>query len=185
MSELSLVDSRWVEARKSTHPLSSAAYYYSRSSSSSLGDVAHGNQQVTGTESWRGHCPGSRHWPIGSRQGTIALCPMKIGNSFKHEKCSVTMLLSYPASMCLLFIPYWMALLEELLPSPFFQLLLSGKASLCKGGDCDVRRSSEWLWPTFGSRGCESPEGNRVDLVKVQGGDLSGLWPLKLITIPK
>ena len=67
----------------------------------------------------------------------------------------------------------------------FSQLLVSGKATLCKGGDCDVRRSSEWLRPTFGSRGCESPEGNRVDLVKVQGGDLSGLWPLKLITIPK
>ena len=49
----------------------------------------------------------------------------------------------------------------------FSQLLVTGRATLSKGGDCNVRCFSECLWPTFGILGCESSRSNRMDFVKV------------------
>ena len=52
---------------------------------------------------------------------------------YKHEKSSATVLISYPFSVCLRFIPcnlmeFW----EELLPSRFYHILVLGRDILSK-----------------------------------------------------
>ena len=58
-------------------------------------------------------------------------------NRFDYETCSVALLLSCPVSMCLLFIPYWMALWEKPLFSRFLNYWYLGELHFVPGGGGD------------------------------------------------
>ena len=66
-------------------------------------------------------------------------------NTFDYETCSVALLLSCPVSMCLLFIPYWMALWEKPLFSRFLNYWYLGEVHFVPGvgGDREVQCLTE------------------------------------------